>query len=148
MRRNLLFALFLLFFAAPALAECTFAFDIHNNSGRRIHVKEAYYKVHKSTWEILNAGSVVDVKTGENSYTPGEPPVVYWVWNAAVGCGQKVRFKFTYNCHNDDSGPQTQHSYLLKGVSTANKTTHYANVRDCHGDVVFGSSRTAAELND
>lgn len=148
MRRHLPLALLLLFFASPALAECTFAFDIHNNAGKRIHVKDAYYKVHKSNWETLNAGSVVDVQTGQHSYNPGHTPVVYWVWNAAVGCDKKVRFKFTYNCHDDDAGPQTQHSYLLQGVSTANKTTHLANVRDCHGDVVFGASRTAAELND
>lgn len=145
MRRTLLFALFLLFLAPLAAADCKFILDIHNNAGKRIHVKEAYYKVHTSEWEILNAGSVVDIKTGESSYNPGHPPVIYWVWNAAVGCDTKVRFKFTYNCHDDDAGPQTQHSYILKGAGEL-ETTAFANVRDCHGDVVYASHKLDAGL--
>lgn len=147
MRRTVIFALFLLFLAAPALAECRFNFDIHNNAGKRIHVEEAYYKVHKSNWEILNAGSVVEIKTGHNSYTPGHPPVIYWVWNAAVDCTQEVRFKFTYNCHDDDSGRQTRHSQLIRSRNSLNdQTTIFANVRDCDGDVVFAGSKLDAGL--
>jgi hypothetical protein len=133
-------SLLLLLVSSPALAGCKFIFDIYNTSGKRIHVKDAYYKVHKSLYETLNAGSVMDIANQSSSYRPGKPPVLYWVTNLVESCDTKVRFKFTYNCHDDDAGSQTHESYLYSGVGTADQSTIAANVKDCHGDVVSGVS--------
>jgi hypothetical protein len=141
MRTVLSAAVVSLVLSTPAWATCDFILDVENHTGKGIYVKDVYYKIHDSSWEILNAGIGMDVENGGHSWRPGHVPTMFKVSNLVVDChGTEFRFKLTYNCHNDDSGPQTRHSDILKlggDAVEATQVTVNADVKNCHGAVDF-----------
>lgn len=125
--RTIFFALATLLLAGAAQARCEFKLHVKNETGRKIVIRNIYYKIRKSSWEnIANGGGNREWKQVEDQDTAHAD-----VMNNGVDCKKKHRYRIHYACRSTSStGPWWVGRKVLKTNPEKGKTTR-VSLKDC-----------------